>query len=375
MIANHMARAAEKYPRYHYTLAALSSSAILEWGTQYLRHAFGPRHKFMVYENPIRDSGVYRMPASNSMCLAGDWGTGTKEAALVAAQMAKQSPTYTIHLGDIYYVGDKEEVYDNFLGLPNVWPIGSFGSFALSGNHEAYARFYGYYDTLLPRMGLTNPIGEPQGQQASFFCLENEHWQVIGLDNSYDSARILFPSRGLQKEQMDWLRKVIHPDKALIFLSHHQYYSSFDVEYPKTAIQLASIIGVAKPVLWFWGHEHRLAIYGKYKAPKGIPAFGRCVGHGGMPVELARPLIRRNHRPLVLYDTRQYNTPENIVVGMNGFVKLTFSESLLFIHYYDLNGYCLGSENWDSTYGKLEPRGVDLFKVLQHADSVANAQQ
>ncbi len=52
------------------------------------------------------------------------------------------------------------EIKENFLGEPTSpyppvkWPQGKLGSFALSGNHEMYARGNGYFDAILPKMGL-----------------------------------------------------------------------------------------------------------------------------------------------------------------------------------------------------------------------------
>ena len=92
--------------------------------------------------------------------IAGDWGTGTDEARIVAAAMEKSEADFTIHLGDVYYVGDANEVRENFLGVktspytPVKWPTGSKGSFALNGNHEMYADGNGYWKMVLPRMGL-----------------------------------------------------------------------------------------------------------------------------------------------------------------------------------------------------------------------------
>jgi hypothetical protein len=54
--------------------------------------------------------------------------------------------------------------------------------------------------------------------------------------------------------------------------------------YPKPAKQLAEFF--FGPALWFWGHEHRMAINEEFGIDGGIRAFGRCVGHGGMPVDL-----------------------------------------------------------------------------------------
>ncbi len=89
------------------------------------------------------------------------------------------NPHYAIHLGDVYYVGDRNEVDENFLGIKNehnnfepcLWPKGLLGSFALNGNHEMYARGFAYFDRMLPNLGrLKN--GQPTGQLASYFCLE-----------------------------------------------------------------------------------------------------------------------------------------------------------------------------------------------------------
>jgi len=55
----------------------------------------------------------------------------------------------------------------------------------MDGNHEMYARGMAYFDVFLPRLGLAG--GTPQ--QASFFCLENDHWRFIALDTGYNSVR------------------------------------------------------------------------------------------------------------------------------------------------------------------------------------------
>ena len=142
------------------------------------------------------DHGIYKLESDNEIriALAGDWATGTDEAHLVGELIKKFDPHYSIHLGDVYYVGYRTEVDENFLGIKNqesqfepcLWPYGSRGSFALNGNHEMYARGFAYFDRMLPTLGLiTN--GKPLGQKASFFCLENEFWRIIALDTGYNS--------------------------------------------------------------------------------------------------------------------------------------------------------------------------------------------
>src|SRR5262249_22098174 len=150
----------------------------------YVKNRLGPRHDFPSYSGS--DHGVFPLVGDGGvvrLALVGDWATGTDEAARVAEQAKRFNPHYTIHLGDVYYVGDEPEIRENCLNqkqteyTPTEWPHGSRGSFALSGNHEMYARGFGYYDVFLPTLGLT--AGD--GQQASYFCLENEYWRVIAL--------------------------------------------------------------------------------------------------------------------------------------------------------------------------------------------------
>jgi hypothetical protein len=59
----------------------------------------------------------------------------------------------------------------------------------------------------------------------------------------------------------------VNPDgdkRGLILLSHHGPHSAFEAWYQIPAKQLAKVIH--RPVIWFWGHEHRLAIYEKFRA-------------------------------------------------------------------------------------------------------------
>ena len=372
--------ATDQQKRYHFLLGAFLPSVIGPWIGEYFKNRFGSRHKFQSYEDPAGDKGIYKLGDDSSiggkpdpngeirMSLAGDWGTGTDEANEVADQMNQFHPHYTVHLGDVYYVGDKTEVEENCLGIPDpdhsftpcMWPLGSVGSFALNGNHEMYARGIAYFDRFLPELGMRPGCGaRPAGQHASFFCLENEHWRIIALDTGYNSIGIpileyLFsPSCKLRDEQLQWLREVVKPSqdkRGIILLSHHQYFSSFDKQYPKAAQQLNPLINA--PVLWFWGHEHRMTIYGRYGQKGGIEAYGRCIGHGGMPVEI-NPERKHSEYPLVLCDNRKYPSSEDITVGYNGFVNMTFKGNQLSIDYRDLKNNLFLTEEWAVENGRL----------------------
>ena len=49
-----------------------------------------------------------------------------------------------------------------------------------------------------------------------------------------------------------------------------------------------------------------------------------------MPVDINSP-VKHPECPLALYDNRQYPSDENIMVGYNGFVNLTFKRNQLVI--------------------------------------------
>jgi len=138
------------------------------------------------------------------------------EAADVASHMEAVRPHFTIHLGDVYYVGDPPEVIDNCLGGPGksggnrytTWPVGSVGSFALNSNHEMYAR---YFNDFLPKLGMRPGLGRPlAGQKTSYFCLQNKFWRILGLDTGYNSVEIpvleeiFSPNCELRKELVAW---------------------------------------------------------------------------------------------------------------------------------------------------------------------------
>jgi hypothetical protein len=362
-------------PASYPILAAFTPNRLGKWIWSYISCRIGPRHPFQIYAKSDPDQGVYTFESDTEIkiALAGDWGTGTDEAASVGKLITKFQPHYSIHLGDVYYVGDPREVDENFLGIKNplndyqpcLWPNGSRGSFAMNGNHEMYARGYSYFDRMLPKLGLISQ-DKPAGQKASFFCLENDYWRIIALDTGYNSLGwpileyVVQPSCALTPEQIDWLRDVVRPRdddrRGIIILTHHQVYSAFDISYPKPAAQLAGFF--SRPVLWFWGHEHRMTIYHEFTVPGGISAFGRCIGHGGMPVDL--PFSPPKHPECVVEfaDDRLYNNDENLKIGLNGFAELSLQRNRMTARYVDVKGAVIFSEAWVAEDGVLQRTDV-----------------
>ena len=147
-------------------------------------------------------------------------------------------------------------------------------------------------------------------------------------------------------------------------MTHHQYCSAFEEEYNKPAEQLAEIIGGEREVLWYWGHEHRLAVYGKFKREKGITAYGRCIGNGGMPVEFKNKLKEDKAKEckLILHDERKNTEIKKIDIGFNGFAIMKINDAVLKTEYFDINNKHLLTEEWivDNT-GKINLVKMDVI--------------
>jgi hypothetical protein len=183
----------------------------------------------------------------------------------------------------VYFIGTPDEVESNVLGNITrfdgqvergvTWPFGCRGSFALSGNHEGFARFIGYYEHFLTALGIRDPAtGRAAGQPASYSALVNAYWRVINLDTGYHSY-----SKGLENRDntqpnavIAWLRDVVklgaeNDTRGIILISHHQPVSAFLQPYTATIHQLLQeqVLPPDRTLLWMFGHEHRLSIYEK----------------------------------------------------------------------------------------------------------------
>jgi hypothetical protein len=366
---SHLRRAQEAASAPNFPPAAFfAPAAIFKWARHYLAYIAREKHFFPPYTASPQHAMYDLLDEHGSdhvrIALAGDWGTGTDEAATVKNQMLAFKPHFTLHIGDVYYVGDPIEVNENCLGIRNpinnydpvVWPIGSLGSFAMNGNHEMYANGIGYFDVFLPRLGLCRG-GQMLGQQTSFFCLQNKHWRLIAVDTGYNSTGIpaleqipllnkiplIGGSCKLPEPLIAWLQLLLIPQpekpdpRGIVLLSHQQYYSGFEGDFRKPAKQLFAA-GIKGPVLWFWGHEHRFAGYDLFGKDQ-LKAHGRCVGHGGMPLGILAP----KHAPQPkFWDGRK--GAEGL--GVNGHVNLEFNGPHLQATYVDLHGTVLVEEAW-----------------------------
>jgi hypothetical protein len=111
-------------------ISAFLPGRLFVWIAQVAKYWFHKKHAFRDYTAHGKGTGIYPIDDRVKISIAGDWGTGTDEARIVGAAMERSDPDFTVHLGDVYYVGDGNEVRENFLGektspyTPVKWPMG-----------------------------------------------------------------------------------------------------------------------------------------------------------------------------------------------------------------------------------------------------------
>lgn len=230
------------------------------------------------------DFGVVegKLPDDALIGIVGDWGTGEPEALEVLVQIKNKNPQVVIHLGDIYYAGTAFEV-ENYFHKP--WreildlEHSKITAFTLPGNHDYYSGGDAYFEMI-----------KKLDQPASFFCLRNKDWQLIGIDTALHDKLGQGPTY-LEESEAAWVvDKIKNADgRRTVLLSHHQLFSADDQwgEKGKEKYYNEPLYNQLKEVLpqvdlWIWGHEHNLVIFEEDKE-LGLKR-GRLVGGSAFPV-------------------------------------------------------------------------------------------
>lgn len=245
-------------------------------------------------------TGVIPVGDTVNVALVADWATGTQTAEDVLTQAVAMNPDIIIHLGDVYYAGTPTEEQQFFYntvesvlaqaGKTMGAGPGDVRVFTLAGNHDMYSGGTGYYSVI-----------RQLGQPASYFCLQNESWQVVCLDTGYNDRNpftVVSNITSLTDDQVVWLNALMANTggRNTIFLSHHQLYSGAGAVgqskvggntinwgiNPALFGQLQSILGQVS--VWLWGHEHNTVVFNPHE---GLPA-GRCIGSGAVPMLLVQ---------------------------------------------------------------------------------------
>jgi len=277
------------------------------------------------------------------IALAGDWGSGTCEARSLGRLMAAGQPHHTIHLGDVYYAGTPSQFQSNMLGLPRdgrgigvAWPKGSVSTFFMNGNHEMISGGRGLFE-----QGFAYT-----GQETTYAAYLSQHWRMLLLDTGYESYKKnsdgsrMAIGKGTQSPLPDqvvsWLENEVrlgdsNDKRGIIVMTHHQPYSVWEGRFLAAAKQIDNMLPENRTLLWFFGHEHRLAFYRERRLVdkdwmSSFRAHMRLVGNGGMVDSLVRP---KSVESLHAFDDRTYQSIPNDLgqadpVGFNGYVTLDF---------------------------------------------------
>jgi hypothetical protein len=289
-------------------------------------------------------------PNKCKIALLGDWGADNDHAKNVAHQAMLRAPDYMIHLGDIYYSGSESEC-QTFL---KNWPMkdGSGkpkqgSSFALNGNHEMYSLGKPYFSLVLPAFG----------QEASYFTLFNDYWQFQGLDTAYVPFSIDGGNVDARLQaQWNWLLESVNsnPTKRNILLSHNQPVSAHlpEIQAAQTlmdeARKLLAETSLGTIYGWFFGHEHRCAIYRDDVQSALFRA--RLIGNGAIghhpqtEVVPARDETGAECSPFTWVNRRSLE--DRGIVAISSFALLTVDGERIDIEYIDEDGVVGYKETW-----------------------------
>ncbi|OXC73407.1 metallophosphoesterase family protein [Caballeronia sordidicola] len=264
--------------------------------------------------------------------MIGDWATGLPRATDMASNVIQRwideaagRERHVIHLGDVYYSGWPEESKKHLL---DPWPVKTgqeqeIKSWCLNGNHDMFSGGIGYFDTILSDTRFRNQNG------SSRFELRHPKWQILGLDSAYEDNSL--DAGG----QVDWVLKRLtdatDSGRKNLLLSHHQLFSAYESGSEKMAAQMHDALSAGLIRSWFWGHEHRCAIY---KPFMGVE-YARCIGHGGVPVYQWRKVADPVNPPASYEFRGSFTTPPGIERWADfGFVVLDFDANGTIRAYY-----------------------------------------
>lgn len=291
--------------------------------------------------------------------ILGDWGTGEEEALAVLDQLMQQQPDLIIHVGDIYYAGTHDECISHFLQPIDAarTTYRSIPVYTLPGNHDYYSGGQGFYG-ILPQINLGIPHAAIQ--KNSFFCLQNDSWQIEGMDtgyNDHDLLKVADDTTQLRADEADWHKQQIASagDRKVILLSHHQLFSAFATigavgsagpcyqnPYLLQNLQAWSAAGNPNIVAWFWGHEHLLEVYGVPGPSVDLPVLGRCVGNSAFPVfindgDYTPKTTSVSLEPAPGFPQGYVQTGDEDLVYAHGYMLLTLGADAGTAAYYQVN--------------------------------------
>jgi len=353
----------------------------LRWAETTLAAVGLPLQPFFTYDANKGETGMFDLSTGAQLdsvsggnsasgvviAAAADWGSGTCEARVVSLLMQKENPHVTFHLGDVYYVGTEDEFSTNVLGRPRYSHAGSVGVQFAKGSHTTFL-MCGNHEILSGNQGLVLKGYPFTGQTTSYGVWQSDSWRIVALDTGYLSYHtFLNKTRNPASESdapqpqevIEWLQNVVklgdpEDKRGIVLMSHHQPFSDWEPSYLGTANQLKEILPPGKQVVWFFGHEHRLALYKELQL-EGTDYFiyPRMVGYGGFSDTPSDP---NRTNSLEAYDKRPYQQiPHDMggsdTVGFNGYFKMEINGAKMTVSY--VTGKCAAA-GCDSGYDENE---------------------
>ena len=174
--------------------------------------------------------------------------------------------------------------------------LDSTGLFLLNSNHEMYAGGKWYF-RFLEDIRRRHP--EKQRQEGSYFALQLDKFQIIGIDTAYhDDGR--FRDARLRQWLEERLVEGRQAGQSNILLSANHPY-----EYNERGLtdllkkDLLELSNRSLIDLWFWGNTHYCALFDHGNRS---PFVGCCIGHGGFPYKRRRA-GRRSPAPVRFLET------------------------------------------------------------------------
>ncbi|MGH9336344.1 MAG: metallophosphoesterase, partial [Vicinamibacteria bacterium] len=154
--------------------------------------------------------------------------------------------------------------------------------FLIPENHEGYSGFEGYFYYLDKQRSL-HPKTQPQ--EGSYFCLQGDRIQLLGIDTIWHSR-----GRVAKARVKEWLEGRLEEGRQagranVLLTGYHPYEYGSDELNEILTEDLRDIARRNLIDLWFWGNTHYCALFDRAAR---TPFLGSCIGHGGYPYGLRK---------------------------------------------------------------------------------------
>jgi hypothetical protein len=236
----------------------------------------------MTPDEPLRsDSAPFRVAVCGDAGFAGV--AQDRVIRMILARHRENPFHFVIHLGDIYFAGDFDEMAVNFLNPFSKLTKAGMRLVTLVGNHDLY---YGGTSFIVAMNVLHQP--------GRYFLIETPNWRIACLDTSLAATNLAGSDPRLDEKQLEWLDELLaaRDSRPLVIMSHHFATSGWS-DPPASLTSQISDRFEEKVFAWYWGHEHICALYEKNSS---TPYWGACVGNGSFIEPRSSP--SREPKPL-----------------------------------------------------------------------------